>query len=82
MCSHHWEEIQKLHRHDNLYEFDKDFDLLAKELARKSFEGVLGKVPLDYRKRIPLRRNNTQFAYDTNEGSKCNINKGTSDQLF
>lgn len=55
MCGQHWEDLQNLHHHDNLYDFEKDFELLAKELARKSFEGVLGKVPIDYRKKKPLR---------------------------
>ena len=55
ICSQHWEDLQNLHRHDNLYDFEKDFELLARELARKSFEGVLGKVPLDYRKKKPSR---------------------------
>lgn len=41
ICGQHWEDLQNLHRHDNLYDFEKDFEQLARELARKSFEGVL-----------------------------------------
>lgn len=55
ICGQHWEDLQNLHRHDNLYDFEKDFEQLARELARKSFEGVLAKVPMDYRKKKPSR---------------------------
>ena len=56
ICSQHWEDLQNLHQHDNLYDFEKDFEQLARELARKSFEGVLGDVPKDYRKKKPSHR--------------------------
>lgn len=51
ICSQHWEDLQNLHRHDNLYDFEKDFAQMAQELARKSLEGILGNVPKDYRKK-------------------------------
>lgn len=51
MCSQHWEDMQNLHRHDNLYDFEKEYVQMARELARKSLEGLLGEIPADYRKK-------------------------------
>lgn len=52
ICSQHWEDMQNLHRHDNLYDFEKVYIQMTRELARKSFEDIFGSFPADYRKKI------------------------------
>ncbi len=51
MIGQHWDELQDLHKHDNLYDFEKEFERIAKEMNRQALEGLLGKVPFDYRKK-------------------------------
>jgi hypothetical protein len=45
-----WTEIESLQQND-FYEFEKQFEVILVEMGRKALEGVLGKVPQDYRKK-------------------------------
>lgn len=53
MCSQHWDELQNLHKHNHLYDFERDFARMAQEHNRLAFEGLLGDLPKDYRKKKP-----------------------------
>lgn len=45
-----WTEIESLQQSD-FYEFEKKFEVIIVELGQAALEGVLGKVPQDYRKK-------------------------------
>ena len=47
----HWDELQKLHQHDNLYDFEKEFARIAMEMNREALEALLGRVSKDHRKK-------------------------------
>lgn len=51
-----FEEIKKLHEHDNFYDYEKEFERIWIELGREVLEQSLGPAPEDRRKKKASRR--------------------------
>jgi hypothetical protein len=46
-----YEEIKELHKHDNFYDYEKEFERIWIELGREVLEQSLGEVPDERRKK-------------------------------
>lgn len=55
-----FEEIQQLHRHDNFYDYEKEFEKIWIELGQQTLEKSLGDVPEERRKKKYSRRGSAQ----------------------
>jgi hypothetical protein len=50
-----YDEIKKLHDHDNFYDYEKEFERIWIELGREVLEKSLGDVPEERRKKKDSR---------------------------
>ena len=54
-----YKQITELNRHENLYDYEKEFEQIWLELGRETFEKSLGPLPEERRKKKdphPVRR--------------------------
>ena len=51
IASARFEEIKKLHEHDNFYDYEKEFERIWLELGREVLQENLGEVPEERRKK-------------------------------
>lgn len=50
-----FEALRELHRHDNFYDFEKDFEKIWLELGREVLQQSLGEAPEERRKKNDSR---------------------------
>ena len=46
-----YEEIKELHKHDTLFDYEKEFERIWIELGREVYQKSLGEVPEERRKK-------------------------------
>lgn len=51
IASARFEEIKKLHEHDNFYDYEKEFERIWLELGREVLQENLGETPEERRKK-------------------------------
>lgn len=51
LASERFDEIRKLHEHDNFYDYEKEFERIWIELGREVFQENTGKAPAERRKK-------------------------------